>query len=63
VLVFAAGGRATILPLVVVSYCLGSAVFLTVMRYRLIVDPYLIALASAALGRALGWRAQEPAAR
>ncbi len=62
-LVFAAGGRATVLPLVVMSYCLGSAVFLTVMRYRLPVDPYLIVLASAAAGRILKWPVQEPAAR
>ncbi|MBN1504976.1 MAG: glycosyltransferase family 39 protein [Candidatus Eisenbacteria bacterium] len=61
-LVFAAGGRATILPLMIVSYCLGSAVFLTVMRYRLPVDPYLILLASAALGRMLGWPVREQTA-
>ena len=61
-LVFAAGGRATVLPLLVVSYCLGSAVFLTVMRYRLPVDPYLIVLAAAALGRIFRWPVTSPAA-
>jgi 4-amino-4-deoxy-L-arabinose transferase-like glycosyltransferase len=59
-LVFGAGGRATILPLVVISYCLGSAIFLTVMRYRLPVDPFLILLASWAVGRVLRWPAQGP---
>jgi len=61
VLVFAGGGGATVLPLLVISYCLGSAVFLTVMRYRLPVDPYLIVLASWALARVLRWPAQGPA--
>ncbi len=60
VFVFAGGGSATLLPLLAVSYCLGSAVFLTVMRYRLPVDPYLILLASSALGRVLRWPVREP---
>ena len=47
--------RAVILPLIVASYCLGSAVFLTIMRYRLPVDPYLILLGSAAIGFLLRW--------
>lgn len=55
VMVLAARDRPTLLPLVVVSYCLGSAVFLTVMRYRLPVDPYIILLAALALAKGLRW--------
>ncbi len=55
VLVFLRRSSGTILPLVVVSYCLGSAIFLTVMRYRLPMDPYVILLACAALASVLRW--------
>ena len=55
VLVLAKRHIAAILPLMVVSYCLGSAVFLTIMRYRLPMDPYLILLGSAALAFFLRW--------
>jgi 4-amino-4-deoxy-L-arabinose transferase-like glycosyltransferase len=46
---------AAVLPLIFISYCLGSAVLLTVMRYRLPVDPYIILLGSAALAFFLRW--------
>lgn len=55
VLVLVKRSPAAVLPLVFISYCLGSAVFLTVMRYRLPVDPYLILLGSGTLGFFLRW--------
>ncbi|KPJ60504.1 MAG: hypothetical protein AMJ46_05690 [Latescibacteria bacterium DG_63] len=55
VLVFAKKSPGTMLPPVIVSYCLGSAAFLTVMRYRLPMDPYLILLACAALASFFRW--------
>jgi hypothetical protein len=55
VLVLIKRSPATLLPLVFISYCLGSAVFLTVMRYRLPMDPFLILLGSGALAFFLRW--------
>jgi 4-amino-4-deoxy-L-arabinose transferase-like glycosyltransferase len=55
VLVFLRRSPGTVLPLAVLSYCLGSAIFLTVMRYRLPMDPYVILLACAALASFLRW--------
>ncbi|UCF77950.1 MAG: glycosyltransferase family 39 protein [Candidatus Eiseniibacteriota bacterium] len=55
VLVFVKRNPGTLLPCVVVSYCLVSAVFLTVMRYRLPVDPYVILLACVGLASFLRW--------
>jgi len=55
VLVLIKRHSATVLPLFVASYCLGSAFFLAIMRYRLPMDPYLILLGSAALAFFLRW--------
>jgi len=55
VLVLVKRSPATVLPLIFMSYCLGSAVFLTIMRYRLPMDPYLVLLGSGALGFFLRW--------
>jgi 4-amino-4-deoxy-L-arabinose transferase-like glycosyltransferase len=55
VLVFLRKSPGALLSLVFLSYCLGSAVFLTVMRYRLPMDPYLILLGCVALASLLRW--------
>jgi 4-amino-4-deoxy-L-arabinose transferase-like glycosyltransferase len=55
VLVLVKRNPATVLPLIILSYCLGSAVFLIAMRYRLPMDPYLILLGSGALAFFLRW--------